>query len=227
MGLVESIFGKIHHLVINPAGSTLRNPPRNTAGNAFLRIAKDKIRPLLFHNRLFFLAHGPAHQIAPPHGIAAQIPHNLHDLFLIDDTAICGRQYWFQFRTGIGNIPFTVFPFDIFGDKIHGARTIQGNPRNDVFQVLRFQFLHESFHAPAFYLEDPFIPARADGLQHSPVVVIHTVHINDFTGTFADIFHSVLNDRQGTKPQEIHFQKPQLFQSRHGKLCGNRTVRSS
>ena len=39
-------------------------------------------------------------------------------------------------------------------------------------------------------------------------------------------FHSVLDHSQSPKPQEIHLQKPQFFQSGHGKLGDNRPVRS-
>ena len=41
---------------------------------------------------------------------------------------------------------------------------------------------------------------------------------------FSTMLHRVLDHRQGPKAQEIHFQKAQFFQRRHGKLGGDGTV---
>ena len=50
------------------------------------------------------------------------------------------------------------------------------------------------------------------------------MHIQKHTGTFFHHFHSILDNRQGTETQEIHFQKSQLFQCCHGKLRDNGTI---
>ena len=42
---------------------------------------------------------------------------------------------------------------------------------------------------------------------------------------FLRLADRILNDSQGTKTQEIHFQQPQLFQGRHRKLRGDGSVR--
>ncbi len=51
-----------------------------------------KIFALLLHNIRLFLAHRAAHQVAAPQRISAKVAHNLHNLLLIDDTAIGGRK---------------------------------------------------------------------------------------------------------------------------------------
>ncbi len=90
MRFIESIFGEIRHILIDLLCHLLGNSSGHAARHMFLLVAVDKILPLLLHHILLFLAHGTAHQIAPAKGIAAQIPHDLHDLLLIDDTAVGG-----------------------------------------------------------------------------------------------------------------------------------------
>ena len=132
MGFVESIFGKIHHVLINFSCHFLTDALCRTPRYAFLFVAINKIGALLLHNGLFFLAHGAAHQIAPAQRITAQIAHNLHNLLLIYDTAVGGRQNRLKLRTGIRHLSLAVFALDIFGNKIHGTRAVQRNTRDDI-----------------------------------------------------------------------------------------------
>ena len=90
MGLVERIFGKIHHHIVDLPCCLLVNAVGNTAGDIFLRVAVDEVGPLFFHDGLFLLTHGTAHQIASSQSITRQITNNLHYLFLIYNTAVGG-----------------------------------------------------------------------------------------------------------------------------------------
>ena len=84
MGLVERIFGKIHHHIVDLPCCLLVNAVGNTAGDIFLRVAVDEV------DGLFLLTHGTAHQIASSQCIARQITNDLHYLFLIYNTAVGG-----------------------------------------------------------------------------------------------------------------------------------------
>ena len=90
MGLVEGIFSKINHLIVDVVCGLLVNPIVHTALNPFRLAAVDKVLALLFHDRRLFLTHGAAHQIAASHGVSGQITHNLHNLLLVHDTSIGG-----------------------------------------------------------------------------------------------------------------------------------------
>ncbi len=127
MRFIKSVFRKIHHIVIYLAGSTLRDTSGDTPGHTFRLIAKNKIGPLFFHDRLFFLAHGPSHEITSSQCIASQVPNDLHHLLLIDNAAIGGRQNGLQLRTGIDNIRFAILPSDVLGNEIHRSWAIQGD----------------------------------------------------------------------------------------------------
>ena len=88
MGLVESILGKIDHIVVDLICHSLTDPVGNATLDALFLISVNKVLAFLFHDLGLFLGHGTAHQIAPTHGIARQITHDLHNLFLIYDAAI-------------------------------------------------------------------------------------------------------------------------------------------
>ena len=90
MGLVERIFGEIHHHIVDLSGCLLVNAVGNTAGDILLRVAVDEVGPLFFHDGLFLLTHGTAHQIASSQSITRQITNDLHYLFLIYNTAVGG-----------------------------------------------------------------------------------------------------------------------------------------
>src|SRR5699024_3049617 len=102
MGLVEGVLGKIHHLIIDFSCHLFRNSVFHTAGNALLLISVNEVVPLLFHHGLLLFTHGTAHQIASSHGVSAQIPHDLHNLLLVDNTAVGGLQNVLQLRIEIG-----------------------------------------------------------------------------------------------------------------------------
>ena len=146
MGFIKGVFGKIHHGFINMAGYLCRNSFCHTAGYVFFFIAVHEILTFLLHDILFFLTHGTANQVRTAHSIAAQLLHNLHNLFLIHDTSIGGRQDFLQFRTIVGDGSRIVLSLNIFGNEIHRSRTVKRNSCNEILQILGFQFLHETLH---------------------------------------------------------------------------------
>ncbi len=159
MGFIKCIFGKINHFIIDFIGSCLRDPACYAPRNLLLFISIDKILPLLLHDRSLFLGHGPANQIASPQGIARQLLHNLHNLLLIDDTAIGRLQNRLQLRTVIGNRFRMVLSPDILGNKVHGTWTVQRDACYHILQTPGLQFFYEVLHPCAFQLEDPVRPA--------------------------------------------------------------------
>ena len=92
MGLIKSIFGKVHHIVINLGRHLLGNPVGHASRHPLLLIAVYEVRPFLFHYGLLFLAHSPAHQIASSQSISPKITDDLHYLLLVNDAAVGGRK---------------------------------------------------------------------------------------------------------------------------------------
>ena len=88
MRFIKCIFCKVKHFVINLICHCLRNAICNTTRYSFLRIAIDKVLSFLCHHICFFLRHRTAKQVASSQSISSQITHNLHNLFLIYNTAV-------------------------------------------------------------------------------------------------------------------------------------------
>ena len=225
VGLIKSIFCKIDHLVVDLVGRLFVYAVVHAARHALLRVAVDKILPLPLHHIALFLGHGAAQKVAAPQRVAGQVPDDLHDLLLVDDAPVCGSQDGLQLRAVVGDELRVVFPLDVLGDKVHGARAVQGDPGNDVLQALRLQLLHEALHPGTLKLEDAVRLSGPNGIQHRFVIVINAVYVDFLPRAPAGQLHRVLDHSQGPKTQEIHLQKPQFLQGSHGELGGHRAVR--
>ena len=226
VGLIEGILGEINHLIVNLLGCGLRNPICNAAGHSLFLIPVYEVLPLLLHDRGLLLRHGAAHQIAPSQRVARQLLYDLHDLLLIDDTAVGGFQNLLQLRTVIGNRLRVILSPDVLGNEIHGAGPVQRDSRDDVLQIFRLQLLHEVLHAAAFQLEHALSLSRADGSIDCRIVIINLIHVDGLSRPLGRHAGRVLNHCQRPESQEIHLQKAQLLQGRHGKLGRDRAVRS-
>ena len=208
MGLVEGVFGKIHHIVVNPGSNLFGNAVCHTPRHALRFISVNEVSPLLFHHGLLFLAHGAAHQIAPPKGIAPQIPDNLHYLLLINDTAVGGVKNRLKLGTGISNGARIAFSPDILGNEIHRPRPVKSNPGNDILKALRAELLHKTFHAAAFKLENSVRASRPNGRKHLFIVKIQMIDINGNPLVLFDKGYRVPQHGQRPQSQKIHFKEP-------------------
>ena len=92
MGFIERILGKIDHFIIDLVRRLLIDPVFDTSRNAVLFVAINKDLALFLHHIRLFLRHRTAEKIASPERIPRQIPHDLHHLFLIHDTAVSRRK---------------------------------------------------------------------------------------------------------------------------------------
>ena len=199
MGFVKSVSCEIDHLIINMICSLLINAILNTALYVFFLIAVHKILAFLLHDRRLLLGHGTAHQIASAHGIARQIANDLHNLFLVDDTAIGRSQNMLQLRTFICDGGLIILSFQITRNEIHRSRTIERNSRNDILQVFGPQLLHEAFHSRTLQLEDAIALSGANGCQDIFIIIINFFHNQMNAVVFLCLTHRILNDSQGSE----------------------------
>ena len=100
-----------------------------------------------------FFRHGAADEVCLSQGVARELLENLHDLLLINDDAVGVFEDRFQKRSVIHNFFGMILIADISGNEIHGARTVQRNSRDEVFETIWLQLFHELFHAALFELE--------------------------------------------------------------------------
>ena len=224
VGFVKSILGEIHHRIVDMVGHLGADAVCHTPRHPFLRIAVGEVFAFLLHHILLLLTHGTAHQIAASHGVAAQILHDLHDLLLINNTAIRGGQNRLQLRAVIGDGLRIILALDIFRDKIHRARPVKGYSRDHVLQAARFQLLHKALHPAAFQLEHAVRPAGADGRKHRLIVIVDGVNVDEDARASLHHLHRVLDHRQSAQAKEIHLEQTQLLYGGHRKLGGYGTV---
>ena len=128
---------------------------------------------------------------------------------------------------------------DIRGNKAHGTRSVQGDPRDQIFQAVGLEFLHEALHTRRFKLEDTVTFARCDigidiriirlhsgDIQHAvfqfraslPDAASMTREPDPFLFVFGSHPHRVFDHSQCAKAQEVHFQKAQMLHGVLGKL---------
>ena len=88
MRLVEGVACKGEDLVVNFVCRPLRNAARHRAGDIPLRVAVHERGALSRDDGLFFLRHGAADHVRLPEREPGQLPEDLDDLLLIDDTAV-------------------------------------------------------------------------------------------------------------------------------------------
>ena len=150
MGLVKRIFCEVNHLIIDMIGGCLGNSPGNASRDLLLRISIDKVLALLFHDCRFLFRHGTAYKIGSAHGIACKIPHNLHDLLLVHNTAIGWLQDRLHLRAVIAYTLRMAFPVYVLWNKVHRTRSVKGNAGNDVLKTGRLQVFHKACHATGF-----------------------------------------------------------------------------
>ena len=224
MGFIKSVLREVGHVVEYAAGHLLADAPGRAAGHPLLLVSVDEVGPLLLHDGLLLLAHGPAHQVAAAQGVAAQIPDDLHHLLLVDDTAVGGGQDGLQLRAGIDYILVVIFSLDVFRDEVHGPGAVQGDACDDVLQVLGAQLFHEAPHPAAFQLEHAVRLPGAYGCQDLGVIVVDAVDVDALPLGLLHEPHCVRYHRQRPQAQEIHFQQAQLLQGGHGELCGDGAV---
>ena len=110
-----------------------------------------------------------------------------------------------QLRAIIGYSHLIILTLQIFGYKVHRAGTVQGNACDNILQVFRLKLLHEALHSRAFQLEHSLCPSGSNRVQHLPVIKINLVYVNRNTKILFHKPYRILNDRQGSKPEKVHF----------------------
>ena len=206
MGFVKRILCKIDHFIIDLVSSFLIDSILNTSRHICLGISVNKNLTLFLHHVAFFLGHRTTQQITSAQSISRQITHDLHNLFLVDDTSVCRFQNRFQLRTVVCDGRGIILPLDILRDKIHRTRTVQRNAGYDILQTVRLQFLHEVLHPCALKLEDSIRLSGSYIIHYFLIVVIDFFHVQIRLFAAHHIYR-ILDYCQRAKTEKVHLQK--------------------
>ena len=212
MGFIKCVCGKADHFIVDLIGNFLRNAIGDTSLYALFLIAVHKVLAFRLHDRCFLFGHGSTHQITSSITVAGETTDNLHNLLLINDATVGGCQDRLKLRTVIMNALPVASSLQILRNKVHRARTVQGDTGDNFRHAFRLQLLHELLHPGALKLEDSLGASARDQLPYILILQIQMQHI-----LIAHATHSggILHNRQRTKTKEIHFQKTKLLQRCH------------
>ena len=226
------------------------DPVALAAGDTVFRIAVDEVPAFLLHHIALLLAHRTSEQIRPAQCVSCQTLHDLHDLLLIDDAPVGRAQNRFQLRRIVLNLLRILLPRNILRNEIHRSRAVKRNTCNNIIDTARLKLFHKARHPGRFQLEDAGCIACAEHVVNSGIIQLHCIHINHPAAVricddpcacrrIASVCHArqigiilsrhagrILNNGQGLKPQEIHFEKAQLLQRCHRELRDRRAVRA-
>ena len=222
VGFVEGVGSEVHHLVEDMVRHLLLDAPFHGPFHAVRAV--DEILPLPGHHVVLLLAHGPADDVGSAQGVAAQGADNLHDLLLIDHTAVGGGEDGLQALVLIVDGAGIVLALDIPGDALHGAWTVEGDASDDILEAVGFELHEELAHARRFQLEHPVRVPSGDHVVYLFVGEIVGGEIRRLLPLLPDEGQGVPDDGQGPKAQKVHLEEAQFLQGGHGELSGQDSI---
>ncbi len=222
VSFVEGIVCKVQHLVKDVVCHLLRHAVGGASADVFLRIAENEVVPLGLQHVKFLFGHGAAHHVGLAQTVACQQAEDLHDLLLIDDTAVSDRQHLFQQRVLVPDGAGVVLALDIGVDVLHGAGAEQGHDSGDVLHAVGLEPHGNVGHAGRFHLEHTAGLTLAQHLKNRLIVIVQIVPVQFLSG-LPDELDGIVDDGQVAQTQKVHLQKSQLLQGGHH-ILADRTL---
>ena len=217
MGLIEGIVGKFHDLIVDGLGRSLRHAVGNAAGDILSRVTIHEDLSLRLDDLHFLFGNGAADIICLAHGIAAQLLENGNHLLLVDDTAVGDLQNRLQMGCLVTDLAGVLLAGDKLRDGIHGAGAIQ---RHDCRHIFDGGGLHIDAHAGnagRLQLENALGLALSQHGKGLRVIIRHLID-GEIRVKGTDLLLRILDHRQVSQAQEVHFQQAQLLNGGHGVL---------
>ena len=199
MRLIKGIRRKALHFIKDILGHLCRHAvfltARHRHGSIVVEQPMQENLLLPLHYIVLLFAHRPPHNVGPPQGIARQAAENLHDLLLINNTAVSNIQNVLQQRVLILNPLRMMAALDIARDRIHGTGAVERDHRDQVFQPFRTQLHNYAAHTGRFKLKNPLHISRREHLINLRVVKVN--FLQGKTRRFpADHFLRIVHDRE-------------------------------
>ena len=105
--------------------NTIANAARDFHISFLIGFTVDKVLLFLQHYIHLFLGHSTTHQVGTTVAVAAQVTNNLHNLFLINKTAIGNIQNRGQCVVHIFDVLRVLLVFYILRNGVHRARSVK------------------------------------------------------------------------------------------------------
>ena len=217
MRLVERVVRKVVHFIVDRLCDLRRNPIRLAADDTARRVAVQKRTALFFDVLDLFLTHRAAHHVGLPQRVARQLAEDLNDLLLIQNTAVGDGQDGLQRWVLVFDQLRVILAGDEPRNRVHRARAISCNDDGEIFNGLRLQPHADARHSSRFHLEHARRSSLRQHLHDLRVVVRDSGH-GKVRLRFADVGDRVVDDRNVPQTEEVHLEKAELLESRHGVL---------
>ena len=220
--LVEGVGSEALHLGeelgAHLGRDALRNTPRDVA--ALVDIAVDELILLRHQLGAVLFRHGAAHEVCLSQRIARKVLEDLHDLLLIDDDAERLLQNGLEHGRQVMDIRGVRPVLQIFGNEVHGPRAIERNARDEIFEAVGLQLLHELLHAALFELEHGVRIAVGDELICLGVVA-RLREFHRLARILFDIVERLLDIGERGERQKVHLEHADGLHFLHVELGGD------
>ena len=127
----------------------------------------------------------------------------------------------FQQRGIIFNLGRVKFVFDIGRNIRHRPRAIERNARDNVFQTVGLEILHEPLHAPLFELEHGVGIPFGNQSVRLLVFISDLVPVDDGTRVLEDIVARLFYIGEGRQGKEVHLEHADRLNLFHIELGGD------
>ena len=225
VGFVEGVGSEADHIVINLIGHLGGDSVFDTSRAFLARVgaAIYKMLPFRLHHLVLLFAHGAAHIVGLAIAEARELTADLHDLFLINHNTVGHINNMCHLRRLILNLGRVLPVAEILGNGIHRPGAVEGNQRDDIFQIFRLHTDQQLRHAAGFQLEQPY---RLTVIHHGIGGRIIIVDLRNAECRFAQAHRSlgVMDDRQGAQAQEVHFEQAKALNLHHIELGHRKAV---
>ena len=225
VGFVEGVGSEADHIVINLIGHLGGDSVFDTSRAFLARVgaAIYKMLPFRLHHLVLLFAHGAAHIVGLAIAEARELTADLHDLFLINHNTVGHINNMCHLRRLILNLGRVLPVAEILGNGIHRPGAVEGDQRDDIFQIFRLHTDQQLRHAAGFQLEQPY---RLTVIHHGIGGRIIIVDLRNAECRFAQAHRSlgVMDDRQGAQAQEVHFEQAKALNLHHIELGHRKAV---
>ena len=177
VGFIECVLGKGFHIgkdgLCRRFADSISDAARNFHIACFVQLSMDEIFLLLQHDIFFLFTHSAAYDVRTSKAVAGKVPHDLHNLLLINKTSVGYVQNRRQFRRHIFDFFRILLILNVFRNGIHRTRSVQGNSRYDIFKAGRLQVFHKLGHTAAFQLKNTQRIAAGNHIVNGFIIVAH------------------------------------------------------
>ena len=187
---------------------------RNGMGSA----AGDKTFALRVHFGLNLLTHRAAEQICFAKAVSRQYLGGLHNLFLIDEDAVCFVQYRLKQRVRIFDVLFAILASTEHRDVVHWAWAIERYERDNIAEIGRLNRSKRPSHPFGFQLENTDGVAALKQLIHGRVIMRQKPKVNVDPALRQHLCRFLQNGKC-LQTQKVELNKACTFDIFHVELC--------